>query len=645
MKKFLLADLTIGLVLTLLTLGAFLLQIGLFESLELKTYDWRSLLRQNTLAGNEVAIVAIDDDSIAKLGRWPWPRSLVADGLTAIAASGAKVIGLNILFTEPERNQGLAEIRNLKDSLTLAVDQALSANARTRAYGTALKEKITGELSGAETRLDSDSKLRASLAQAQNIVLPMYFALGPALGEEEQVLSSHTLTSVENPQDTAVFQVTEGHGPAVPLALFAEQSPAIGHVNLLPDQDGVVRAELPVIQFQGDFFPSFAVQMVRQYLNLPMESLTLKIGNSLTLGRAVVPLDASNRMLINYNGAPGTFPYYSFYDVINGKIDPSALKDKIVLVGHMATGIADLNVTPLGHNFPGAEITANIIQNILHKNFITRPAWVQKAELATLLFIGLFIAFLLPRLKAFPGTLSSLLLCLAITGAGGYFFMEKGYWLKIFYPLFLLFSGYLVITFKRFFVTEKKKELVEAGAIETNKMLGLSFQGQGMLDMAFEKFRKCPIDEPMKELLYNLALDFERKRQFNKAAAVYEHIMTVDAKYKGIDERAKHLKAASEGAVFGGIGQKKGSAEGTVILEGAASAMPTLGRYEIVKELGRGAMGTVYLGKDPKINRQVAIKTVRFDDDVDEATMKSVMERFFREAESAGNLNHPNIIK
>jgi serine/threonine-protein kinase len=64
-----------------------------------------------------------------------------------------------------------------------------------------------------------------------------------------------------------------------------------------------------------------------------------------------------------------------------------------------------------------------------------------------------------------------------------------------------------------------------------------------------------------------------------------------------------------------------------------------------VKELGRGAMGTVYLGKDPKINRQVAIKTVRFDDDVDEATMKAAKERFFREAESAGNLNHPNIIK
>jgi len=223
--------------------------------------------------------------------------------------------------------------------------------------------------------------------------------------------------------------------------------------------------------------------------------------------------------------------------------------------------------------------------------------------------------------------------------------MNDGYWIKIFYPLFLLAAGYIIIISKRFLVTEKKKELVEAGAIETNKMLGLSFQGQGMLDMAFEKFRKCPVDEQMKELLYNLGLDFERKRQFNKAAAAYEYIMKFDPKYKGIDERIKQLKAASEGAVFGGLGQKKGGAEGTVILEGSQATTPTLGRYQINKELGRGAMGTVYLGKDPKINRQVAIKTVRFDDDVDEATMKATKDRFFREAESAGNLNHPNIIK
>ena len=634
MKKFLLSDLTLGIVLTALVTCSFLLQTGFFESLELKTYDLRCMLRQNTANGSEIAIVSIDDDSISKLGRWPWPRSLIAEGLNAVSAAGAKVIGLNILFTEQERNQGLVEIKNLKNFIP-----GITKNRD-------VIKKLDNELSAAEIRLDNDAKLLKSIQDSKNIILPMYFTVGPALGEEQPVLSSHTLTHIEGADETTGKTVTEGHSPAVPLQEFSDFSPGIGHVNIIPDSDGVVRCEIPVIQFQGDFYPSFAIQVVRNYLNLPIENIKLVLGHSLSVGKAVIPLDRNNKIHINYNGPVGTFPYYSFYDVLNHKIDPNALKNKIVLVGHMATGIADLNVTPLGHNFPGIEMTANIIQNILHGNFITRPAWAQKAELATLLFVGLFIALVLPRLKAFFGSLISFLLLAGIGGAGTYAFMTYGYWIKIFYPLSLLTAGYIIITSKRFLITEKKKELVEAGAIETNKMLGLSFQGQGMLDMAFEKFRKCPVDEQMKELLYNLGLDFERKRQFNKAAAAYEYIMKFDAKYKGIDERIKQLKAASEGAVFGGLGQKKGSGEGTVILEGTQQATsPTLGRYQIAKELGRGAMGTVYLGKDPKINRQVAIKTVRFDDDVDEASMKATKERFFREAESAGNLNHPNIIK
>src|SRR5438067_12582187 len=97
-------------------------------------------------------------------------------------------------------------------------------------------------------------------------------------------------------------------------------------------------------------------------------------------------------------------------------------------------------------------------------------------------------------------------------------------------------------------------------------MLGLSFQGQGMLDIAFEKFRRCPLDDSMKELLYNLGLDMERKRQFTKAAAVYDHISTTDPKDKDVKDKIDFLKKAGEGAVFGGIGRKGN--ESTVVVEG-----------------------------------------------------------------------------
>ncbi|HNF59631.1 MAG TPA: serine/threonine-protein kinase, partial [Elusimicrobiota bacterium] len=161
--------------------------------------------------------------------------------------------------------------------------------------------------------------------------------------------------------------------------------------------------------------------------------------------------------------------------------------------------------------------------------------------------------------------------------------------------------------------------------------------------MAFAKFQLVPVDEEMKGVLYNLALDFERKRQFNKAAVVYEHIAKADPNFKDIKERAKSMKQAGE-TMIAGPGLGGGKEGGTIAIAGGA-AKPTLGRYEIQKELGRGAMGVVYLGKDPKINRSVAIKTLRFDDDMDAETAKFTKERFFREAESAGTLNHPHIIR
>jgi serine/threonine-protein kinase len=223
--------------------------------------------------------------------------------------------------------------------------------------------------------------------------------------------------------------------------------------------------------------------------------------------------------------------------------------------------------------------------------------------------------------------------------AAVYLFAAYGYWVKALYPALLLIIGYIFIVSKRYLLTEKTKDRIEADSVETNKMLGLSFQGQGLLDMAFDKFRKCPAeDESVKELLYNLGLDFERKRMFNKAVAAYEHIAQAGG-FKDIKDRISKLNVAGETMIFGFTGAKK---DATVIMDNT-EIKPTLGRYEIVKELGRGAMGTVFLGKDPRINREVAIKTLRYEE-VDAEQLAEVKKRFFREAEAAGKLSHPNIV-
>jgi serine/threonine-protein kinase len=157
-----------------------------------------------------------------------------------------------------------------------------------------------------------------------------------------------------------------------------------------------------------------------------------------------------------------------------------------------------------------------------------------------------------------------------------------------------------------------------------------------MLDMAYEKFVQCPVqDRTAKNLLYNLALDFERKRMFNKALDIYRHIRTAGA-FKDVDQRSRRLTALDNTMVAGGRGE-------TPLRMGDDSAKPTFGRYEILREIGRGAMGTVYLARDPKINRDVAIKTLDYSE-VEPAELAEVKTRFSCEAEAAGKLSHPNIV-
>ena len=206
----------------------------------------------------------------------------------------------------------------------------------------------------------------------------------------------------------------------------------------------------------------------------------------------------------------------------------------------------------------------------------------------------------------------------------------------------LLLVGHLLLTTKRFLMTERGKEKSEADSAESNRMLGLAFQGQGQLDMAFDKFRKCPLDDALMENLYNLALDFERKRQFNKAEAVFRYMADYDRKFRDLEQRLSRAKAMSETVMLGGAGGRTNAS--TMMLGDGQVEKPMLGRYQIEKELGKGAMGVVYQGRDPKINRVVAIKTMALSQEFDEEELADVKERFFREAETAGRLNHPNIV-
>jgi len=257
------------------------------------------------------------------------------------------------------------------------------------------------------------------------------------------------------------------------------------------------------------------------------------------------------------------------------------------------------------------------------------------------ILVAVYLIVALPRLKARPAALITLGVLVLLLAAHFGLMVSAGMWIPLMVPATLLLVGHLLLTTKRYIVTEAGKQKSDVESAESNRMLGLAFQGQGQLDMAFDKFRKVPFDGQLMDNLYSLGLDFERKRQFNKAQAVYEHMHAYDPKYKDVEQKITRAKNLSETVILGGASNRSNAS----ILETAGGGeKPMLGRYQIEKELGKGAMGVVYQGKDPKISRVVAIKTMALSQEFEADELQDAKERFFREAETAGRLNHPNIV-
>jgi serine/threonine-protein kinase len=292
---------------------------------------------------------------------------------------------------------------------------------------------------------------------------------------------------------------------------------------------------------------------------------------------------------------------------------------------------------------PAVLMQAHAVSSLLSEHFFVVPSWGFWVEKLVFLLIAAYLIALLPRIKAGMAAVITGGVLVALIAIHFLLMTTQLMWLQLMVPASLLLVGHLLLTVKRFVVTERGKEKSDADSAESNRMLGLAFQGQGQLDMAFDKFRKCPMDDALMENMYNLALDFERKRQFNKAEAAFRYIFDYNPKFRDIEIRVNRAKQLSETVILGGGGGGRSNAS---LLDASGNVeKPMLGRYQIEKELGKGAMGVVYMGRDPKINRVVAIKTMALSQEFEADELVEVKERFFREAETAGRLNHPNIVQ
>jgi adenylate cyclase len=442
----------IGLVLLGLVLGFYMAGVRLLDNIELQTFDLRMRSHPATVDHDTVVIAAIDETSLADLGRWPWSRATMARIVERLDALGARVIALDVFFSEAENRALLEQIEQLE---------------REHGYrGTASPYAFV------KRALAADAPLAQAIAKSGKVVLPMVF-----LRPEDEARDTHAadarqaLASVENQAVKLIrdqgdgrmdFPMPEVTGLITNLPELTRAARATGHINSIPDRDGTVRWSQLVLRHKGLFFPSADLQAARLYLGEPALMLhTASYGiTAVQLGARLFPTDEYGRALIHYRGPARSFPTYSVSDILAGRIDAELLHDKIVLVGATAQGLGDVRVTPYSV-FPGVEIRANTIQNLLDNDFIRRPGWMFVFDVLLMLTLGGLLVFLLPRLGLRLSSVLTAALAIGYLLLAVVEFNVQHIWINVAYPALLVLLMFISSMLVHYFTAEREKRQIK----------------------------------------------------------------------------------------------------------------------------------------------------------------------------------------
>jgi len=582
----------LGSMLTLLFILTLKLYPAPLNNLEYILYDSQTPLASSSI-NNRIIILNIDSRSRRQSGLDP--ELATAFAINKLSAANAALIGIHSIF-----------------------------NKATPASQT--------------NNTNPSNSLADAIRHSGNTLLAMHFELNQAATQHQATQNKLLKTMALNHIQSINGSFTASR-VNTPYKQLIQSAAGMGYINVMQNNDGILRSEALSIAYGDDYFPSLTLLLAAHALNVNPEDIRIRTGKSIELGPLNIDIDAKNRMYPSSfdDKHSATLPIYPFNQMYQGVLKKHIFNNKIVLIGN-AGQQPDNIITTAGHTtMTRIEYSAHVLQSILHQHMIQHPGWTQDIEFALLLIIGCYL-IVLARLPTKTAMMVSSLLFITLISSDWLLLHYYAFWLQTTTAALLLLTGHILIASKQRFQPTPAPSKIKPNIQETNKMLALSFQNQGMLDKAFEKLMACPIDADLLAMLDALAQAFERKKKFQQASTIYAYIANHEPAYKDIQSRIMAAKSSQQALIH----SDTNATLSNQLLHSERQA--TLGRYEILRELGKGAMGTVYLGKDPKINRQVAIKTMALSQEFKPEELEEVKANFFHEAEIAGMLNHPNIV-
>jgi adenylate cyclase len=446
----------------------------LLQNVEQRLLDTRFELRGARRPDERIVIVGIDEKTLQYVGSFPLPRKSYAELVQKLNKAGARVVAFDATFPTPESNSAAQALDRLQRDLGSSADSLVSHKIK--------QLKNEG---------DQDAAFASSLKRAGNVVLGHLFldpvrakSADPKLEEEyfnivwakafPQVLKAKS----KDGHDFDLGQAWVSNGGTVAagaeanITKLAEAASSYGFIDINPDADGTLRHALLIMRYRDqDFFPSLALQTVREYEQIPDQDIAAYIAENglerVQFGKHEFHPSRDGTAIINYAGPYGTYPHYSMWDVISGTLPPETFKDKIVLLGATAKAIGDLRNTPFqsGEAYMGVEVHANIIDNLLHsgepgRSFLTRGSHEEMVDIGFIVLFGIGMGVWFARAKPLYSTLT-LFLALAAYAYFVYFgFVHWGRWLSFAIPAGTLVANYAAITSFRMIFEEREKRKI-----------------------------------------------------------------------------------------------------------------------------------------------------------------------------------------
>ncbi len=391
------------------------------QFMRIKTFDYYQQVKPREIpapAQKPVTIIDLDEDSLAEIGQWPWPRNIIAQMIENLMQMGAVLVAFDMAFPEPDRMNPASIAENLPglDDATRAMLRKLPSNDQILA--------------------DVIKKSRVVLGQAGFWEVREVDKTGPPPIKKSIALKGSRPHKLIPEFQSLVRNVSVFEKPAAGHGIF----------TVVPETDGIVRRVPTIFTYKGDIYPALSVEMLRVAFNRKTTLVTTKPHGVESIGIVSKRIYPPNGLIIPTDRNGRVWPYFSkrdkakyvsARDVLAGTADPALIKGKLTIVGTSAVGLLDIRSTPVDPVIPGVEIHAQLIEAALHNTYLSRPGWFDAAEMFMVIVGGLLMVVLVPWIGA-KWTVA--LLAVVSVGAAGmswYLFVEY---------LFLFDAGFAIVT-------------------------------------------------------------------------------------------------------------------------------------------------------------------------------------------------------